>query len=119
MVVALQLLTADQLQDGAKFVDVPLNTVRTRGRITVPAKWKAVLHCIREAAGVDARMVVAINDTTVGRLYRQIAWKPIMQHLVDAIYPKNNAVVQSPCPSQRPPSHNRRCSPRLNGPEAA
>ena len=106
MAVAPQVLTADQLQDVAKSLDVPLDAVRTGGRTTVPAKCKVVLRCIWEAAGVDARMVAALDDATVERFYRRVAWEPIMQQLVNAICPKNNAVVQSPCTAAHPRAHS-------------
>ena len=108
MAVALQVLTADQLQEVAKSLVMPLDAVRTGGRMTVPAKRKVVLRCTWEAAEVDACMVAALDDATVERLYRRVAWKPIMQQLVDAIYPKNNTIVQSPSTADQPRAHSPR-----------
>ena len=129
MAIALQVLTTYQLQDVAKSLAVPLDAVHTGGRMTMPAKWKVVLRRIREAAGVDARMVAALDDATVERLYRRVAWKPIIQQLVDAIYPKSNAVVQSLSTADRPRVHSPRrvadrqdsatpCNPHLQDREA-
>ena len=108
MAVALQVFTADQLQEVAKSLHVPLDAVRIGDRMVVPAKWKVVLRCIREAAGVDARMVAALGNATVERLYRRVARKPIMQQLVDAIYPRNNVIVQSPSTADQPRAHSPR-----------
>ena len=114
MAVALQVLSADELQEIAKTMDVPVATVRMGGKMRVPAKWKVVLRCIREAVGADARMVAALDDTTIERLYRRVAWNPIMQQLIGEVYVKNTTVVQSPTPAHLPQEHSPRRSPRLN-----
>ena len=63
---------------------------------TVPAKWKMVLRCMREAAGADAGAVAALHDATIERLYRRVAWKLIMQPLINEIYATHAVVVHSP-----------------------
>ena len=96
MAVALQVLTETQIQEAARAFDVSVDVVRTGGRLTAPAKWKIVLHCIREAAGAGAKLVAALDSQTVERLFRRVAWKPVMQQLAEAIYAKPSAVEQSP-----------------------
>ena len=50
MAMALQVPTETQIQEAACAFDVSVDIVRTGGRLTAPAKWKIVLHCILEAA---------------------------------------------------------------------
>ena len=113
MAVALQVLTADQLQEVARSLDVPHEAICTGGGWTVPAKWKVVLRYIRDATGADVHMVAALDDAAIERLYRRIAWKMIMQQLIDEIYAKNTAVVESMTPASHPPEHGLRRNPRL------
>ena len=101
------------MQEAARPFDVSVDVVRTRGRLTAPAKWKIVLHCMREAAGTGATLVAALDSQTVERLFRRVAWKPVMQQLADAIYAKPSAEVQSPQAVSRAADPFPRRSPRL------
>ena len=81
--------------------------------MTVPAKWKVVLYCIREGAFAERCMVAALDEATIEKLYHRVAEKLIMQHLIDEIYTKHIAVAQSLTAAHRPQEHSSRCSPRL------
>ena len=113
MAVALQVLTETQIQEAACALDVSVDVVRTGGRLTAPAKWKIVLHCIREAAGAGAKLMAALDSQTVEPLFRTVAWKPVMQQLADAIYAKPSAEVQSPQAESRAADPAPQRSPRL------
>ena len=119
MAVALQVLAADQLQQIARSPDVPLEVVRTDGRMTVLAKRKMVLRCKQEAAWADARAAAALDDATIKRLYHWVPRKPIMQQLIDEIYATNAIVVHSPTTGTYPPKRSPRRSPRLRDGGAA
>ena len=76
MAVLLQVLTETRIQEAARAFDVSADVVQTGGRLTAPAKWKIVLHCIPEAAGAEAKLVAALDSQTIERLFRRVAWKP-------------------------------------------
>ena len=78
MAVVLQVLTETKIQEAARAFDVSVDVVRTGGRLTASAKWKIVVHCIHEAAGAGAKVVAAWDSHTVERLFRRVAWKPVM-----------------------------------------
>ena len=93
MALAMQVLTEAHIQEAS--FDVSFDVVGTGGRLTAPTKWKVVVHCIREAAAAGAQLVAALNSPTAERVFRKVAWKLVMQELVDAICAKPNAAVRS------------------------
>ena len=46
---------------------ITLDVLRAGGKLTAPGKRSVVMRCIREAAGADARVVVAMGDSPRGR----------------------------------------------------